>query len=91
MLHWLAHWTGLTDASGPIYAFYSGIGSDLMEFAMLATAWHKLNCHVEHCYRLGLHHVEGTPYTTCRKHHPSIGRRITREHIKLVSKKEIKP
>ena len=50
--------------------FWGGIGSCLSEFAILGIVWHKLNCHAKGCYRIGLHHVEGTPYITCRKHHP---------------------
>jgi len=50
--------------------FWGGIGSCLSEFAILGIVWHKLNCHARGCYRIGLHHVEGTPYITCRKHHP---------------------
>jgi hypothetical protein len=50
--------------------FWGGIGSCLSEFAILGIVWHKLNCHAKGCYRVGLHHVDGTPYITCRKHHP---------------------
>ena len=50
--------------------FWGGIGSCLSEFAILGIVWHKLNCHAKGCYRIGLHHVEGTPYITCRRHHP---------------------
>lgn len=30
----------------------------------------KVNCHAKGCYRVGLHKVDGTPYITCKKHHP---------------------
>ncbi|HEY0871013.1 MAG TPA: hypothetical protein VGD55_11490, partial [Acidothermaceae bacterium] len=33
--------------------------------------WKRINCHAKGCYRVGLHHVDGTPYITCGKHHPT--------------------
>jgi hypothetical protein len=45
----------------------------LTYFAIFVVAYRKLNCHAQGCWRLGLHHVEGTPYITCRKHHPTGG------------------
>jgi hypothetical protein len=50
--------------------FWGGFGSCLTEFAIVAVVWRKVNCHAKGCYRVGLHHVDGTPYITCKKHHP---------------------
>jgi hypothetical protein len=66
------------------YEFWSGIGSDIGEVAILGglvTIARHLNCHVKGCWRLGGHAVEGTPFRTCRKHHPNIPKVITPEYI----------
>lgn len=51
-------------------AFFSGPGSDFGELAILGGvlgAWHKVNCHQGGCWRIGRHHVDGTPW--CNHHH----------------------
>ncbi len=79
--HWLAYMTGSLNTSGtpPNYNFWSGFGSDIGEItlvagtaAIIAGLWHKLNCHNEKCWRLGIHHVAGGEYVVCRKHHNEI-------------------
>jgi hypothetical protein len=75
-LHWLSHWLGLDDASGPIYSFYSGVGADLSELAViggLVGMYRRHNCHVHRCWRVGRHPVavDGTTWTVCRRHHPA--------------------
>lgn len=68
MLDWLLTFAGLS--GGRWAAFWGGIGSCLSEFAILGLLWRRINCHAKGCLRIGIHHVDGTPYTTCRKHHP---------------------
>lgn len=73
MLHWLAHWLGLLNASGPIYSFWSGFGSDLTEFALLVGAvglYKHHNCAWKGCPRFARKHwqVKGTPLRTCHHH-----------------------
>lgn len=68
VLDWLLTLVGL--GGGRWAAFWGGIGSCLGEFAILGVLWRKVNCHAKGCYRVGLHHVDGTPYITCKKHHP---------------------
>lgn len=88
MIHWLLHLTGSDNPQGAIYGFWSGFGSDLMEFAILGTIFHKFNCHAKGCWRIGLHHVEGTPYVVCRKHHPVVdGQKPTHHQIYLAHRK----
>lgn len=82
LTHWFLHATGADNVSGPQYGFWSGFGSDLGEFAILVTLWKRLNCHVDGCWRIAIHHVPGTPYTTCRKHHPTIGSSVTADHVR---------
>jgi hypothetical protein len=82
MLNWLLHTFGLDDGSGAWYLFWSGIVGDL---ALLGTLWvllRRLNCHTSGCWRIGVHHVVGTPYVTCRKHHPVVPNgKVTADHI----------
>jgi hypothetical protein len=68
--HWFLTVTGTNNPSGHWYGWWSGFASDLPEFAILLLIWRKINCHAKGCWRIGLHHVDGTPYVTCRKHHP---------------------
>lgn len=64
------------------YGFWSGIGSDIGEFAILGVLWKKLNCHAKGCYRIGLHRVSDGHFVVCRKHHPEVPNSgATVEHI----------
>ncbi len=75
VLHPLRYWG---------YQFWSGIGSDIGEVAILGgviTLARHVNCHVKGCWRLGGHAVEGTPFRTCRKHHPNIPKSVTSAYI----------
>lgn len=70
---WLAHVLGLDDASGAAYLWWSGIGADLSEFALvgaLLAHLRRFNCHVHGCPRLARHPVTGTGFVVCRRHHP---------------------
>lgn len=86
-MHWLLHILGVDDVSGPYYGWWSGAGSDLGEYAILGgiiAAARKHNCHVHRCWRLGRHAVDGTPFITCRKHHPVIkGQKYTAQAIRF--------
>jgi hypothetical protein len=68
-VNWLWTWAGLRGAGAP-YSFWSGIGSDITEFALFTVLWRRFNCHAKGCWRLGIHRVDGTHFTTCRAHHP---------------------
>jgi hypothetical protein len=76
---WLLHVFGIDDTSGRWYGFWSGFGSDLGLIAGAAAFLRAKNCHVHGCWRIGRHPVEGTLYTTCRRHHPAGA--PTHEHI----------
>lgn len=81
---WLAHFLGLDNASGMPYLAWSGFASDLEEFAFVGAAvavYRKHSCHVDRCWRLGMHPVTGTPFHACRRHHPTVPDRISAEHI----------
>jgi len=68
VVHSIEHVLGLR--SGNWSNFWGGFGSDIPELAIFIVLWRKINCHAKGCWRIGLHHVAGTPYVTCRKHHP---------------------
>ncbi len=70
---WLLHLAGIDNPAGPWYAFWSGLGGDITEFAIvggLASVYWRHTCHVDRCWRIGRHPVEGTGFTVCRRHHP---------------------
>ena len=62
---------GVFNPNSRWYLFWGGFGSCLTEFAIVVVVWRKVNCHAKGCYRVGLHKVDGTPYITCKKHHPA--------------------
>ncbi len=69
----LAHILGLDNGSGYWYLFWSGIGSDITEFAVIGALFgmlRKHNCHIRRCWRIGRVSVDGTPYVVCMRHHP---------------------
>lgn len=71
-MRWLAHALGLDNASGPWYLWWSGVFGDVGIFGAAFVYFRSRNCHVKRCPRIGRHPVDGTPYVTCRKHHPHV-------------------
>lgn len=82
-MHWLEVMLGLRDASGPWYLWWSGFFPDVTVFVGVVAIYRKVNCHTKGCWRLALHRVDGTPFVTCRLHHPTIGEKPTAEHIRV--------
>jgi len=88
--HWFALHTGILNG-GPdhYYNFWSGFGSDLGEATLITavvvgvyTGVRKANCHTRGCWRIGRHHLDGTPYVLCRHHHPDVPNKgASHEHI----------
>ena len=81
-MHWLLHFFGLDSGSGPAYLWWSGVGSDVGELALVGAViggYHRVNCHVRKCWRIGRQHVEGSSFVVCRRHHPDSA--PTHEHI----------
>lgn len=55
------------------YDFWSGLGADLGELAIIgavAGMYRKHNCHVHRCWRLAKQPVTGTSWVVCHRHHP---------------------
>lgn len=87
-LSWLWFWfemhSGTLNEQGPYYGFFSGIGSDLGELALLTGI---IGIYKHHkcatCFRIAHHDVAGTGLKTCHKHaNPEDHARITKEHHK---------
>lgn len=79
--HEIAYWLGLTNGSGPVYLFHSGFGGELVYLSVFGMVYRRLNCHITGCWRIGVHHVEGTPFMTCKSHHPAVPEKVTVEHV----------
>lgn len=83
--HWLAYMTGSANTAGtpPNYNFWSGFGSDVGEATLIAAIlgmFRKHNCHQHHCWRVGRHIVDGTPF--CNRHHEAARKQRTEERVK---------
>ena len=64
---------GLDNGGGANYLFWSGIGSDFAELAILGAviqAYRSHTCHVRGCWRIQRRKVAGTEHVVCHKHHP---------------------
>jgi hypothetical protein len=78
---WLAHTLGIYNETGPWYAFWSGFGSDIGEYAVFAAlvtavvgAYRRHNCNIKGCWRLQWREyvdADGVKHMWCKKHHPS--------------------
>jgi hypothetical protein len=71
--HFVVHWTG-SDYGAPYgqfqpYDFLSGLAG-LSLIGILYSHIRSHNCHQPRCWRIGRLPVEGTPWKTCRRHHP---------------------
>lgn len=84
--HWFLVASGSLNTSGTQYGFWSGFAGDIFLFTAVFTWYWHHSCHANGCFRIGLHKVDGTPYTVCRKHHPSMKARgeVTLEHIRAL-------
>lgn len=82
--HWVSHFFGLDNGAGPFYLWWSGMGANFGELTVVAAVggiYFRHNCHVKGCWRVGRHPVDGTPYITCRRHHPTVPGQVTAEHV----------
>ncbi len=90
-MNWLAHFFGLDNLSGPWYGFWSGVGSDIAELAIiggLITMVRQHNCEVHKCWRLGRHKT-AAGHRACRRHHPDghlTHERLLRAHREATAK-----
>jgi hypothetical protein len=58
------------------YNFWSGIGADIGQLALVGAAiglYRKHNCHVKGCWRIAKQPLEhdGATWMVCHKHHPA--------------------
>lgn len=81
LLRWIEVHTGVARGGpDPYYNFFSGVGSDIGELAIIGSLWgiyKKHNCPVHGCPRLCNYDVVGTPYRACKKHHPEVPKKVT--------------
>jgi hypothetical protein len=59
--------------TGNGYQFWSGIGSDAGELAILGgiiAIYRRHNCHIRRCWRLSWHVHPEHGHPVCRRHHP---------------------
>lgn len=68
---------------GTNYAFTSGPGPMMLTAAGMSTIisglWHAKNCHADGCWRIGRHHVNGTPW--CNTHEGDARNLVTTEAL----------
>lgn len=81
-MNWLEHVLGLDDASGRWYLLWSGIFGDVGMFGAAIVYFRRHNCHVKRCPFVGRFPVDGTPYKTCARHHPTVPGPVTVDHIR---------
>ena len=87
MLHWLSTAFStyvLHSQHGNGYQWSSGPGANFGEVTVIGVAYgafRRVNCHQHRCWRIGRHHVDGSPYVVCGRHHPAVPARVTAEHI----------
>jgi hypothetical protein len=94
---WLSVHTGTVDEPGPYYAFWSGFGSDLAEFAIIGTiatgvyhVFRRYNCHEPGCWRIGNHPAAGGQFNLCYRHHPDyMGHHPTHELIERLHREHL--
>ena len=85
------HWFVNAGPNGG-YGFWSGVAGATAIFSGVVVFYRHKNCHEPMCWRLGKHPVEGTPYTTCHRHHPGLeGARVKRGHIHAAHRARLKP
>lgn len=78
----LSFWHLITSTSNWFYGIVSGWLGDIGLLTGIIIYYKKHNCHVKGCPRIGKLPVAGTPYITCKSHHPTaVNQDITHEHI----------
>lgn len=69
--HGFAHFLGIDTQASQNYDFVSGVGPMIITAigygGLITAVIGKFNCHYKRCWRLGKHHVNGSPW--CNKHH----------------------
>lgn len=90
--HWLAVHVGIGPSPASLYwySFWSGIGSDLGEAAIIGALIHTarhVNCRVKGCWRFARYEYEldGVTHKVCRHHHPQLGKDFALRHHHLLA------
>lgn len=69
LINWLQTVTGLSNASGFWYLWWSGFFGDITIFVAGVAFYFHHQCTDNACHKWGRHTANGSPY--CRKHHPN--------------------
>jgi hypothetical protein len=92
-MNWLAHIFGLDNLSGRWYGFWSGVGSDIGEIAIVGGLFaivRRHNCEVRRCWRVG-RHTTAAGHAVCRKHHPDdhlTAEQVSEQHAAALSRQD---
>jgi hypothetical protein len=77
------NWLGFSNQATGQYAFASGPGPMMLTAAgmgsIITGLWHAHNCHVDGCWSIGRHKINGTPY--CNTHHEDARHEKTAEQL----------
>ena len=92
--HWLAIHTGTDNEPGPYYGFWSGFGSDLGEYVIVASLvstlalhWRTHTCHYTWwCWRRPNHQVGDTSHFICSHHHPGFAPTSAKDAVAALGK-----
>ncbi len=72
--HGFAHFLGIDTQTSQNYDFVSGVGPMFVTAVgyggLIAALIGKFNCHQEGCWRIGKHHINGSPW--CNMHHDRV-------------------
>jgi len=94
-VHWIFVHAGLESGNSPWYLFPSGWGAIIIPPLITAApiVWvltRKHNCHQPRCWRIEHLPAQGTPYVTCRRHHPTPpGKDTIRERYHLYAGRRV--
>lgn len=70
----MARVLGLTDPGGSWYLFWSGVGGDFSELAIIGALvgfYQSRTCDIKGCHRLARYRVRDTEWTVCGRHAPN--------------------
>lgn len=81
--HGLAHFLGIDTQGSQNYDFVSGVGPMFITAVgyggLITAVISKFNCHQDGCWRVGKHHIGGTPW--CGLHHANARPELTVEEL----------
>lgn len=80
IVRFFIHISGADNPSGAWYGWWSGMGSDLTEFAIVIVLWRHINCPIKGCWRPAVR--KAGDHRVCSRHHPD--GHLTADHIQTL-------